>query len=1795
MEFDFNEEPTLSCEPPLEITLGRLSFLGNAPVTPSFEVSDSPSAPSFADQQAVHTNTSAPTTLHTVPVAKPPSPSWPSEDAFVAAKATVRAQAYEELGSVLKAGHMPEHFAPWFQEMLRDVDNEAFVAACSAVSAHYQAAQERNLRPLPPAWVSSVAERLKLGTAGQAECDAAAGLFASTERACRQSLWAQITELLCSEARAPETWWLLAVCAERRACSTEEIRLALVNDAVQQHLQQGGTTLHSALRVLSSAMPGVRGALPAANAAAGAAWEMSPEGPQRSSMNRLAPDSPGAAQLLSETSVRSWRCRLKCLQELKWPVEDGLPPAALWPHLVLQTEDDHPAVSAAALQAVSRLAPHLCDPGDLLATRLATVLRHRLRDGRARSVDAATTCIADLARHGVFQPQQLATFLSQALGCTKERAKATVAVLREEWAGTMMGAAPPSLSTLLNAATSGRRAQSGPSRQTPSRRSQTPTTPSPRAHSRGGIGSPLWPGGAHSQLAHSPQAFDGSSILPMPAFSPEATASPICLGQLEARAAVVSAQPLWQPNASRGDSSSLLFDSPEVGTQHGVQEHPASLSPDRRRSSRRLLASGAMPQEPVCSIGQPSHPQTPPRRTMSSPFGSSPASTSQVQVLEEPLGLSTSLQPGRQSILTGSPGEPQLYNHSRLLRLSRSIRSGMGTSVAGSNMETAMAQFATPMAATSPNLSQGCPTTKSMQPVEMNLDGFEAAGVHEQVEKAVSIYTDIEQGLSSLQSGRTGEDLMLALRTFAQWKASTDAELKDAEVMMRRLSEVACSLPVDLKQHMWEALWELADDASGKVMLLPLIIRVFLTHIDPKDVAAYLAKSIASGAADASGTVDFCMAELPIASDDAAGLRLSQVMLYLAKAVVDKHGLHEGQELSLPSLSNLMEWATSKAAFPSVLPTLRVAVELLVQHLSPVNVPRTCWRKMRDFLASGPKSEGDTSLLVNSEMSILSMDNTPEASELSSTMRRLQRLVVELSKAETDEVAAVLQQVVQVLSKPAAGPLLRSFCQRLLQRQQQRSAYKENMSPLIEMRGKKGGTKEAALEFLDDDYACTRELCADEGLAGAFPNSLIGHLKRLLSSPVAAGTARGAADCVAALVDACGSPILRLALRHFIGPLLRLSAARGPSQAAARSAVVQLISTEAEDAGVMSSKRHASFRLCWKAMLQAAGRRGDNGGDATLLTEALRCFAEDVFPFNVVRVDALEARELLTVAGPALRDRSVHLRRAASEAISALVLARGREDLVEEDIQSHPQLPAATKAAALAVLSAARDRDMHAVMSMSVSPAAVVHRSSSMTASLRAGTPRSNRGRSPHSTVAMKRAPSTPSLSVAKGQQPSQIPSSSQRRRLQFSPMLSDSPPVALVGSVVADRHRERERGQLTAMSGANAVTSLSFEGHSQDVSPAPLRPKGRVRLQHNLAASERLVGTPSGINQQVMQQNPSPSGVRSSGRAQHVSADLNGTSLDCLEDDLREWVDELRCHHSSSHPVATGVWQRRTSGLRSQVETYFGRYTAETTVTALPGLFLLCQHLVACAADCSSSAPGQGTAFSEVQGLMEAAQNVVRVLQSCLDAQVVKLLCTATAATIFRAALHTLAVLQVLSSDSGSDGKESATVLVMDLPPIIAQLLDIIPVHAQLLAWLRVGGELLMQAKQGGSRDFSGDPKRVSLMHLPPETQQWALKFCTRCVERLLPQLPGAATADFPAWEVLSQLSQLQSQPEKSADQDQLALGVDLEQWHSTLEAVAHQVAQLFPSEVKEFLLLATCTGSPVPKSLAGLGDKDW
>jgi len=85
----------------------------------------------------------------------------------------------------------------------------------------------------------------------------------------------------------------------------------------------------------------------------------------------------------------------------------------------------------------------------------------------------------------------------------------------------------------------------------------------------------------------------------------------------------------------------------------------------------------------------------------------------------------------------------------------------------------------------------------------------------------------------------------------------------------------------------------------------------------------------------------------------------------------------------------------------------------------------------------------------------------------------------------------------------------------------------------------------------------------------------------------------------------------------------------------------------------------------------------------------------------------------------------------------------------------------------------------------------------------------------------------------------------------------------------------------------------------------------------------------------------------------------------------------------------------------------------------------------------------------------------------------------------------------------------------------------------------------------------------------------------CLTCLQ------PGPQ--EFCAWEVLSELTRFNERQglEQSGD---IEWKKDHADWLRCLEGAARVVSMQYPTQAREFLLLANCTGSPVPEDVQRL-----
>jgi len=977
---------------------------------------------------------------------------------------------------------------------------------------------------------------------------------------CRETLMAHVSELMHREDLIGAVLALLSACAEHGAANRDEVQGLL-----QSHKARVATCGRE-LGTLLNFMPSLRSELP----------DQPPHLP-------LSPEPPKNEQdtlrVLGETSVRTWRERLRCLQNITAMDGEGTEGQALWPQLVLQCEDEHPAVAPAALSAIARMAPRVTDPGDVLRVRLAAAVRAQLREGRARGVEAAKACVTAFARHAVLSQAAFLSFLVQVCGCSRDDARVALQAFHD-WSDSMNGV---SIEGLLNNAT--------------------------RTRSR--------------SLGHNrPQVLQ----VPQVPHVPQAPKSPTCPVEVHRRSLSVSALqvpllPSFAPLPRCADPGKPEKEREGDSATHG---YDPSLYEER--------------------IDVPSTPR--PRRSSATCFLWSTTPTSK----HDRLAAETRL--GRKSPV-------------------RMQRSGVTTEV---DERTVSCSFLGPRLASDSKLLTTnelltCSPLRGSQ--QLGADAEERSWSAE----SRRVHDLVLDGIEALLSG----DTFLwreAIEVLTAWEVS-DALLDETEAIAKLLVDAAEKLPAEAVPEMWRALQEMRLAAwLPDTALLDIVVQL---PTAASVVAAFLTARIAAGRLSAVGCVDFCLRHVT------GGSCHSRTLLHSLLETLQSADTPLLVDLDLQSFAGVVDWVFNQK--PHVLESLRPSLELILQHVTPNCVPKRCWWQLRQLLG-GPEvpsslapssAKGRASSPVGRRCerlprqlpapssplpsppaplpvllslpsvpsqpsppapasSLPSSPSPPSSLDLAWTFGRLHRLTTDLSRVDAGDVASKLQQVVSALTRPECMAPLRGFLRRLLARQG---------------KGK---------EFLDDDYASVRELAADENLPGAFPSTLLPHIRRLLGT-----SAHRALDClsvISAVATACGPVLLKVLLQHFSASLLRLSAARGPAQSRARSLLLQLMSLSDEP----SEQRLRWFRPVWRALMLAVRKRAD-AHDPSLLAEAFR-LAEDAFTLSGATLGPVDSREVLTVVATSLHDRNLGVRCAAARALGAL--GRLRRTQIEEDVRAVP-------------------------------------------------------------------------------------------------------------------------------------------------------------------------------------------------------------------------------------------------------------------------------------------------------------------------------------------------------------------------------------------------------------------------------------------------------------------------------------------------------------------------------------------
>ncbi|CAE8742105.1 unnamed protein product, partial [Polarella glacialis] len=323
------------------------------------------------------------------------------------------------------------------------------------------------------------------------------------------------------------------------------------------------------------------------------------------------------------------------------------------------------------------------------------------------------------------------------------------------------------------------------------------------------------------------------------------------------------------------------------------------------------------------------------------------------------------------------------------------------------------------------------------------------------------------------------------------------------------------------------------------------------------------------------------------------------------------------------------------------------------------------------------------------------------------------------------------------------------------------------------------------------------------------------------------------------------------------------------------------------------------------------------------------------------------------------------------------------------------------------------------------------------------------------------------------------------------------------------------------------------------------------------------------------------------------------------IEADLGVWAEELarpsapqdspQGEETPSHE-SPETWTARMTGLRSRLEALVIRGESVFAAGLVLPIFLLCGRLTSRAA-----AEDNGEDDEDCNGASALLRAMLVAVTAAADAflpPVLQQLGSKPAvlvAAVFRSVLQTLAQLQHLSRSPSERVRKAAAPVLMELPPLLARLVDSLEAPGQLVAWIRVASEVLSDEATG---DDASNWRKVETSQASDakdvaDTRRWALRFCARCVERCLPSLRGARHEEFCAWEVFSELSKLYERrgPIGHGQLDH-AWTADCNGWIHTLEDAAQLVSRLYPAQAREFLLLANCTGSPLPGSLGNLLD---
>mmetsp|Transcript_109659 Transcript_109659/g.173238 ORF Transcript_109659/g.173238 Transcript_109659/m.173238 type:complete len:2017 (-) Transcript_109659:546-6596(-) len=1041
------------------------------------------------------------------------------------------------------------------------------------------------------------------------------------------------------------------------------------------------------------------------------------------------------------------------------------------------------------------------------------------------------------------------------------------------------------------------------------------------------------------------------------------------------------------------------------------------------------------------------------------------------------------------------------------------------------------------------------------------------------------LLTAAAAGLNALEAGGDPSEWHEALRALAAWQPGKDGVRGEAaaEAVVGLLLDAAPRLRNESLPEIWRALSELRDAPwLSETAVLELSLGHCLSFTEPSVVAAFLVARVASGRLSVTACLDGCLARLCKAESSTAKetVRFVKMLETVLEAMKSREMLGD---LSLPCLPELVEWASPRRV--AALAGLRSCLETLLRYASPAGVSEPCWSQLFHLLADCQEKPAsavtevatpqyviyqaaelqrsgseecdnvicrheaaariglaDRSQLsdVPEEDSQNLLASSDEASELHKLFARLHRLMGELAKAEGSDIPIVLQDVAKELRRQEAIPPLRAFLQRLLVRQ--RSLRKENVPP----HGKSvAAGKDGNGEFIDNDYASIREVAHCEGLQGTFPHTLLAHLKRLLAGPAAANTRRAGLDCLNAIVSACGCLLLRVVLQLFVasGILLHAASTRGPAQSHARGILTQLTSLrdhlevalpshqslDVEDCSGSAGVVPRYLRMVWRALSQGLGHRSSGAaavavgvvGEPGQLAELLRWLSDDLLAATKFQLSVSDCREILMIVAPALRDRSTSVRAVATRATHSLARARGGEDQLREDVQV-AQLPKSFREDVLSCLSAGPPPIAPTFAGLSRSPSTPGFVGSTFEKDPMSPFDASFRtsGRS-NSRDAPRRTRST-----------------SQPRRLRFSPQV--------------DRTPAKASDSLSRV--VNPFSSLPGSSPLADHRPPPMKDVTKPSPYVNDSLGEcstRLSGMSSASRVASSTSSMSPPVAAP---IELVSCASSNISAQMLEAELSSWCEAL----SGDSKCTSQQWCERIGALPGRLESVCLRHSSEEVAPLVPAILLLCRHLVRRGGEAQPMQPD----------LLESALTLARAARICFGAQIVQHLSSASAVACFRSSLQALSQLQQVSTgDVPPPVKRSVAPLLLELPPILAGIIDHLDASVQLIAWIRVAAEVVEEV--AASRDSQACV-----------SQGWALRFCARCVDRLAVQLPPGG-ADFPAWEVLSEVMRFHERHQVLAWTND-----DYDVWRQALEGAARAVSRQFPEQAREFLRLATCTG---------------